>query len=66
MGDVISRLEALTNEAGENGTYHGRDCKGKKIHSARGTSFYLIRIGFLDDCVRNHGCAGSDTKYESC
>ncbi len=44
MADVIACVEALTNKSRENRTYHGRDCEGKKIHAARGTSFYLIRI----------------------
>ena len=66
MDDVISCVKALTNESGENGTYHGRNCEGKKIHPARGTSFYFVRIGFLDDGIRNHGGAGSDAEDESC
>ena len=65
MGDVISRLESLANEASENRTDHGRDCERKKIHPARGTSFYFIRIGFLDDGIGNHGGAGSDAEDES-
>ena len=53
MGDVLSRFEALTNESGENGTYHRRDSENKKIDRAGSTSFYLIRIGLLDGGVRN-------------
>ena len=66
MNNVIAGVEALANEARENGTYHGCDCEGEKIDSASGASFYLIRIGFLDDGVRNHGCARSDAEDESC
>ena len=66
MAYVIACVEALTNESSENGTYHGRDSENKKIDRAGSTSFYLIRIGFLDNRVRNHGRAGSDAEDESC
>ena len=65
MGDVISSVKALTYESGENGTYYGRDSEGKEVHPARGASFYLIRIGFFDDGIWNHGGAGSDAEDKS-
>ena len=65
MGDVISSVEALTYESGEHGTDYSRDSEGKEVHPARGASFYLIRIGFFDDGIGNHGCAGSDAEDKS-